>query len=37
MPQVCRRKFAQMGSDGSNFYAKIPVFRDFSRLMDPAL
>ena len=26
-----------MGSEGSNFYAKIPVFRDFARLMDPAL
>lgn len=26
-----------MGSDGSDFYTKIPVFRDFTRLMDPAL
>ncbi len=26
-----------MGSDGNDFYAKIPIFRDFHRLMDPAL
>ncbi len=26
-----------MGSEGSSFYAKIPVFHDFRRLMDPAL
>lgn len=26
-----------MGSDGSDFYTRIPVFRDFTRLMDPAL
>lgn len=26
-----------MSSDGSAFYTKIPVFRDFTRLMDPAL
>jgi Protein of unknown function (DUF3095) len=37
MPQGCRRKFVKMGSDGNDFYAKIPIFRDFHRLMDPAL
>lgn len=26
-----------MSSDGSAFYTRIPVFRDFTRLMDPAL
>lgn len=26
-----------MGSDGNDFYAKIPIFRDFHLLMDPAL
>jgi hypothetical protein len=37
MPQGCRRKFAQMGSHGNDFYTEIPVFHEFKRLMDPTL